>query len=90
MLLTANRRAFSAFDGVNSVFGGGGYAAAGVTNASEVSSLWDFADAALIWSPVSRKEPQVRLAPGELLPQPRFRPGGMGNDESGQGLIQSE
>ena len=37
-------------DGVNSVFGGGGYAAAGVTNASEVSSLWDFADAALIWS----------------------------------------
>jgi hypothetical protein len=56
VLLTANRRAFSAFDGVNSVFRGGGYAAAGVTNASEVSSLWDFADAALIWSPpVSRK-----------------------------------
>ena len=42
-------------DGVNSVFGGGGYAAAGVTNASEVSSFWDFADAALIWLPVSRK-----------------------------------
>jgi hypothetical protein len=32
--------AFSAFDGVNSVFRVGGPVAAGVTNASEVSSLW--------------------------------------------------
>jgi hypothetical protein len=55
VLLTANRRAFSAFDGFNSEFRVGGCAAAGVTNACEVSSLWDFADAALIWLPVSRK-----------------------------------
>jgi hypothetical protein len=48
VLLTANRRAFSAFDGVNSVFRVGGCAAAGVTNASEISSLGDFTDSALI------------------------------------------